>query len=63
MRIPYELMVIQVNAIIIGMVVSSDIRLWEGYLFLLDACGWTDQEYDQETLRRIDAAWDSQIWN
>jgi hypothetical protein len=63
MRIPYELVAIQADALIIRMTLSLDSRWWQQYIFFLDACGWTDKEYDQETLRRIDAAWDFQIWN
>ena len=63
MRVPYELVATQADNLIIGMALSLDTRWWYRYLFFLDIHGWTDQEYDQETLRRIDAAWDSQIWN
>jgi len=39
---------------------------WDLYLGYISACGWTDQEYDKETLRRIDRNWENirrKIWN
>lgn len=30
----------------------------------IKVCGWTHQEFKEETLRRVDANWDSDtIWN
>lgn len=39
---------------------------WDVYLGYIEACGWTDQEFDKETLRRIDRNWENirrKIWN
>lgn len=58
MKLPYEAFVIRANRLIVKMVLSNDpIHYWDQYTLLLEACGWTDREFDRETLRRIDAAW------
>jgi len=69
-RIPYEIVAIEADRLIVRMVLSYELGLsqyyWELYLGYIAACGWTDQEFDQETLRRVDVAWDNvkrQLWN
>jgi len=58
MKLPYEAFVIQADHLIVQMVIASDpIYYWDQYTLLLEACGWTDLEFDLETLRRIDLAW------
>lgn len=69
-RVPYEMVALEADRLIIRMVIAPTPRqasyYWELYLGYISACGWTDRELDQETLRRIDAAWDNirrKIWN
>lgn len=60
-RIPYEIVAVEANRLIIRMAIAPTWQranyYWNLYLEYITACGWTDQEYDRETLRRIDAAW------
>ena len=62
-RIPYEIVAIQADRIIFQMVVAPTMRqtiyYWDLYIDFITACGWTDREFDTETLRRVDAAWES----
>jgi hypothetical protein len=69
-RIPYELVVIEADRLIVRMAIAPTLRqashFWNLYIGYIAACGWTDQEFDSETLRRVDAAWENlrrQIWN
>lgn len=67
-RIPYDIVAIKANQLIIKMVLASINNInyyWALYIIYIEACGWTDQEFDSETLYRIDAAWDNeqQVWN
>jgi len=63
MRLPYEVIVMQADRLIIKMVLSSNpTYYWDQYILLLEACGWTDLEFDMETLRRIDRNW-RPLWN
>lgn len=63
MRIHYEIMEDLVVEIIQLMVLSSneDVtnNLFQLYLEYLSECGWTDQEFDAETLSRIDSSWET----
>lgn len=38
---------------------------WQEYLSYLQACGWTNEEFNNETLKRVDNNWneDKVIWN
>ena len=60
-RIPYELVALEADRIIVRMVLSPNLRMvdyyWDLYINFITACGWTDRELDKETLRRIDANW------
>lgn len=38
---------------------AESIHHFKIYSCYLEACGWTEQEFDAETLRRIDSNWDS----
>jgi len=62
-RIPYEIVAIQADRIIFQMVVAPTMRqaiyYWDLYIDFITACGWTDREFDTETLRRVDAAWEN----
>jgi len=69
-RVPYEIVAIEAERLIIRMALSPTIRgsihFWRRYIEYIEACGWTDREFDRETLKRIDAAWESlrrQLWN
>jgi hypothetical protein len=68
-RIPYDIVVIEANRIIIRMALApawETCDYWDLYVAYIEVCGWTDQEFDRETLRRIDAAWENykrKIWN
>lgn len=69
-RIPYEIVAIEADRLIVRMVLSYEVGLslyyWELYLGYITACGWTDREFDLETLRRVDAAWENikrHLWN
>lgn len=70
-KIPYDIVAIEANKLIIRMALSkyNDFYYYQLYLTFIQACGWTDQEFDEETLKRIDKAWDvifkrkTIIWN
>lgn len=60
-RTSYEIVAYEADQLTIRMATASSIRqidfYWDAYLNLLRATGWTDQEFDKETLRRIDEYW------
>jgi len=62
-RFPYEMIAVEANRLIDKMALATNYRLykyyWELYVGYITACGWTDWEFDRETMRRIDAAWDN----
>ncbi len=70
-KIPYDLVAIEADKLIIRMALSSiydSYHCFRLYLHYLSACGWTEYEFDNETLCRIDAAWDTIfgtkiVWN
>jgi hypothetical protein len=68
-RIPYDTIAIEADRLIVRMAISPTPRqaryYWELYIGFITACGWTDREFDKETLRRVDAAWENlvRIWN
>jgi hypothetical protein len=60
-RLAYELIVIEADKLLLKMVCAPPWEAheyFERYLVFITACGWTDREFDNETLRRVDAAWD-----
>jgi hypothetical protein len=67
MKVPYEIITLEVDKLITSMALSYNIpnNYWQYYLQYISACGWTDFEYDQETIRRIDLTWDDSylFWN
>ena len=70
MRVPYDLIVLEADKIITSMALANDYESsyhWKKYLLYIDACGWTDFEFDTETMIRIDSSWDQInnkiIWN
>lgn len=69
-RVAYEIVAVEAERLIIRMALAPTIRqaihYWRRYVEYIEACGWTDREFDLETLKRIDAAWESlrrQLWN
>lgn len=60
-RLPYEVVALEANRMIVRMALAPTLRLsihyWQRYIQFITACGWTDREFDKETLRRIDANW------
>ena len=60
-RLPYEVVAVEADRLIIRMVVAPSVEevyyYWDLYVSYIEACGWTDQEFDKETIKRIDAAW------
>lgn len=61
-RIPYDSMAPQANRFIINMVSAPSWEeaydCWDQYIDFIETCGWTDREFDLETLNRVDAAWE-----
>lgn len=68
-RIPYEIVAIEANRIIVRMALAPSweaYNYWEQYIVFIEVCGWTDFEFDQETLKRIDMSWGNikiRYWN
>lgn len=64
-RVPYEIVIYEADRLINRMALSTTIDMInyyrELYLDLIKTCGWTDQELDEETLRRVDAYWQQRI--
>lgn len=61
-RIPYEIMedlVQELTALYVFSEPGYSEIYFALYLEYLQGCGWTDQEFDQETLSRIDASWET----
>lgn len=63
--IPYDVVAIEANRILLGMILVEgyETYFWDYYQSYLEACGWSDEAFDRETLRRVDADWDPVIWN
>jgi hypothetical protein len=64
-RIPYDVIAIEADRLIIKMVIASSreesFHYWNLYLEYIAACGWTNQEFDQEMMRRIDKNWGDNV--
>jgi len=60
-RISYEIVAAEADRLIIRMVIASTVEqvyyYWKLYIAYIEACGWTDQDFDKETIKRIDADW------
>jgi hypothetical protein len=60
-RIAYDIVSIQANHILIKMIAAP---IWEAnnyfdlYFSYLEVCGWTDKEFDDEMMSRIDSSWE-----
>lgn len=65
-RVSYEIVAFEADRLIVQMVLAPSLYLidfyWNAYLNLLNSCGWTDREFDKETLRRIDEYWQCKLW-
>ena len=63
LRVPYEQVAMQVDHFINQMATSRSMEqgyyYWSMYTSFLEGCGWSDLEFDNETLRRIDLSWES----
>lgn len=63
MRIAYDIVSIEVDRLLIKSVTARTPKrsqyYWSEYISYLEACGWTQQEFDEESIRRIDLAWDN----
>jgi len=64
MKISYESTAAAIFLLEVKMVVAhlasdyiSELENRCSYLSILEGCGWTEQQFDQETLRRVDAGW------
>lgn len=58
-KIPYDLIAIEADKLISRMVLSSEEKnYYELYLLYINACGWSEKDFDRETLSRIDSAWE-----
>lgn len=60
-KIPYELITIEADKLITKMVSCPFDRAHQTYvtyLLYINACGWSEQEFNNATLARIDTSWD-----
>jgi hypothetical protein len=58
-KIPYDLIAIEADKLISRMVLSSEIKnYYVMYLLYINACGWSERDFDKETLSRIDSSWE-----
>jgi len=59
MKLPYDSIAMVADSLVMLAVVSPEPRTYmDEYHDFLMSCGWTDRDFDQETLRRVDAAWE-----
>jgi len=62
MKILYEQVMIEGDKILFGIKPSASIEEvifnWNDYINFINACGWTNQELDEEILKRVDKNWD-----
>lgn len=69
MKLPYDSIAMVADRLVMLAVVSPEPRTYmDHYYDFLMSCGWTDRSFDQETLRRVDAAWERLhrkpiVWN
>lgn len=60
-KIPYEIVAIEATKILNKILSSSEEGMindyYDKYVQYLNACGWSDSEFDKESLKRIDADW------
>lgn len=61
-RLSYEIIAAQAFRLITAWAVAPHHfydEAYSTYLLFITACGWSDNEFDKETLKRIDASWDN----
>lgn len=60
-RVDYEIIAAEIEKIW-WKAISEDGDLFEAYyqvIEFIEACGWTNEQYDAETLKRVNANWDT----
>lgn len=61
-RVPYEMVTIEADKLLDKVFSAKDTvemyELYGHYLDYLRACGWSEEEYDRETLRRVNLGWE-----
>lgn len=61
-RIPYEMVAIEADKILGKILSTKDpdkiSMYYDQYLDYLKATGWTDEEFDRETSKRVDRGWE-----
>jgi hypothetical protein len=65
LKVSYELVATETDRLTIQMVEKYERREYVSRIDneFVESCGWTLQEFEEETLRRIDTNWDLYIWN
>jgi hypothetical protein len=62
-KMPYDLVALQANHLLELAIVALDFQdrrtYLDQYCEFLNATGWTDEEFDQATLERVDGGWDN----
>jgi hypothetical protein len=69
-KLPYDIIALEANKLIVRMTLSKNnsFYYYELYMAYIHACGWTNTQYDEETLKRIDTNWEifskkNIVWN
>lgn len=61
-RVPYEIVSIEADKILEKILSSSDAdqmsKYYDEYLDYLHATGWSEEDFDLETSRRVDLGWE-----
>ena len=58
-KIPYDLIAIEADKLISRMALYSEEKnYYTLYLLYINACGWSEQDFNLETLSRIDSSWE-----
>ena len=61
MRISFEQVMIEGDKILFHMTNESStqdiVECWEKYIDFITACGWSNQELDEEILKRVNDNW------
>lgn len=64
-RISYEKIILEADRIITRMALSSNSDIaayyWKEYTQYITACGWSNEELDNESLKRLEASWDNNV--
>jgi hypothetical protein len=61
-RVPYETVSFHIESMWFKALSSGDdlIDTYDKVIEFIEACGWSDREFDEETLKRVDANWDDE---